>query len=313
MPPRTTKPNKQKQPPAQVEVVDPAWLLKTVAITVLAALFCGYLTFCFLFYQGQWQLVLNPARTTSNPASIAGIPYELIRFGPDESATPQLTGWWIPAAPGSRYAQTTVLFLPGSDGSLADNIPTLASIHNVGINIFAFDYRGYGQSAQTHPSQQNMTHDVDSAWQYLTVSRSIPAQRIVPYGTGVGASLATSLATTHGEIPAVILDSPRNDLLETVLHDRRASFVPVHLLFHENFPLAEPLSRLHTPKLLISRAPTPAEAFCTAADPKLTVEFATPSEVLFNQSLVRFLDQYLPPTPPAQLVPPAAPSATIAR
>src|SRR5271170_1249909 len=183
----TTKPGKRVQPqPVPSEVVS---------------------TFCLLFYQGQWQLVLHPIRTAASPASIAGVPYELIRFGPDESATPQLTGWWIPSDPGGRYSHLTILLLPDGNGSLADSIPTLASLHNLGINVFAFDYRGYGQSAATRPNQQNMIHDADSAWQYLTISRNIPAPQIVPYGIGVGASLATRLAAANTAIPALILDA----------------------------------------------------------------------------------------------------------
>jgi uncharacterized protein len=307
------KPNIRKQQPSQIEVVDPAWLLKAIAFTVLAALFCGYLTICLLFYQGQWQLVLHPVRTAASPQSIAGIPYDLIHFGPDDSATPQLTGWWIPSAPGGRYANTTLLFLPSSDGSLADAIPTLASLHNLGINVFAFDYRGYGQSAATHPNQQNMTHDAESALGYLNTSRSVPAQQIVLFGTGVGASLATHLAISHATIPALILDSPHADLLDTALLDHRSRLIPVRLLFHERFPLAELLSTLRTPKLLLSRTASPDKAFRTAANPKFTVELATPSEALYNQGLTRFLDEYVAPAPLPQLVPSPTPSGTIPR
>jgi uncharacterized protein len=310
MPRPTPKANHSKQQPAQFETVDPAWLLKAFAFTILAALFCAYLTFCLLFYQGQWQLVLHPTRTAASPQSIAGIPYELIHFGPDESAVPQLTGWWIPSAPGVRYANATLLFLPGSDGSLADTIPTLATLHNLGINVFAFDYRGYGQSAATRPNQQNMIQDADSAWQYLNISRHIPAEQIVLYGTGVGASLATHLAASHADSPALILDAPHGDLLNAALHDPRSKLVPVRLLFHERFPLAEPLSTLHTPKLLLSRTASRDEAFRTAADPKRTVELAAPSQALYQQSLTRFLDEYVTPAPIPQLVPSPAPSAT---
>jgi len=287
------KPTKHKSQPPPPEVVDPIWLVKALAFMVLAALFCGYLTFCLLFYQGQWQLVLHPVHTTTSPKSIAGTPYELIRFGPDESATPQLTGWWIPSAPGGRYSHTTILFLPGSDGSLENCIPTLASLHNLGIDVFAFDYRGYGQSAATHPTQQNMTRDADAAWQYLTTSRAIPEPQIIPYGVGTGTSLVAHLALTHSAIPAIILDSPHTDLLQVALRDPRSNLLPTHLLFTQRFPLAEPLSTLQTPKLLISRTASPDQAFLTAAAPKLTVEFPTPSEALYALSLTRFLDQYI--------------------
>jgi uncharacterized protein len=294
--------------PAPPDVVSPIWLAKAIALTVLGALFCGYLTFCWLFYQGQWQLVLHPTRTSANPASISGIPYELIRFSPDESANPQLTGWWIPSDPGGHYAHLTILFLPDGNGSLANSIPTLASLHNLGINVFAFDYRGYGQSATARPSQQSMARDVDSAWQYLTNSRGLTAQHIVPYGTGVGASLATHLAISNPTFPALILDSPHGDLLDVVMRDHRALMLPVRLLFHERFPLAEPLSTLHTPKLLLSRTTSPDQTFRDAADPKLTVELASPSALLYNQTLTRFLDQYLAQSAPPAPVPSPAPA-----
>jgi len=309
MPRPTPKPDKRPAPQRNhQEEVSPVWLIKAIAFTILAALFCGYLTLCLLFYQGQWQLVLHPIRTSAPPASIEGVSYELVRFDPGDSATPQLTGWWIPSDPGGRYAHLTILFLPDGNGTLANSIPTLAALHNLGINVCAIDYRGYGQSAPVRPSQQTMTHDTDAALQYLTNSRSIPAARIIPYGTGTGASLATHLAATQTAIPAVILDNPRTDLLDTVLRDPRASILPVRLLFHDRFPLAQPLSTLRTPKLLISRSTQLEQAFTTAANPRLTVELTTPSALAFNQSLTRFLDQYLPATPIPALVPSPTPA-----
>src|SRR6202035_5863957 len=160
-----------------------------------------------------------------------------------------------------------ILFLPDGNSSLTNSVPTLASLHNLGLNVFAFDYRGYGQSAPARPSQQSMTPDADSAWQYLPSTRALSGQHIVPYGTGVGASLAASLAASHNDIPALILDTPRADLLNVAMRDPRATLLPVRLLFHERFPLAEPLSTLRTPKLLISRTTAPDQTFRNASDP----------------------------------------------
>ncbi|HEY6412504.1 MAG TPA: alpha/beta hydrolase [Edaphobacter sp.] len=276
--------------------------MKAIAAVVIVALICGYLTLSLLFYQGQWQLVLHPQhKTQASEASWT-------RFGPDESAIPQLTGRWIPAAPGARYANSTILFLPSGDGSLADFTPTLDRLHNLGLNVFAFDYRGYGFSADTHPNQARMIQDAESAWTYLNTSRNISAHQIIPYGIGVGASLATRLATNHPDIPALILESPKGDLLDAVRQDPHADLMPVRLLFHEDFPLVAPLTTLHTPKLLLSRGDA-ALAFRTASDPKLTVEFNSSSDAEYTQALSRFLDQYIAP-PLAQLLPTPAPSPT---
>jgi pimeloyl-ACP methyl ester carboxylesterase len=304
--PTAKSPKHRPQPTSTSEEVDPLWLIKALAATIGAAILCGYIALCLLFYQGQWQLVLHPARTSAAPQSIGGAPYQFLHFGPDESAIPQLTGWWIPAIPNAPYANTTILFLPAGDGSLANSIPTLSALHSIGLNIFAFDYRGYGQSANTHPNQEKMTHDAGSAWQYLTNSRAIPANHVILYGVGAGASLAANLAAAHPVIPALILDSPHTDLLEAARRDPRSGLIPTGLLFHENFPLAVPLQTLHTPKLLLSTSKF-AAAYNTAADPKTAAEFTAPTDARYTQAITHFLNQYI--TQSTQPIPSPSPTA----
>ncbi|WP_263385364.1 alpha/beta hydrolase family protein [Granulicella arctica] len=285
------------RPPAGApEVVDPIWLLKAVALVIIAALVCGYGSLCLLLYQGQWQLILHPKQTSTVPAAIAGTPIELIHFGTDESGTPQLTGWSIPAAKDAHYASLTILFLPPGNGSLIDTLPTLTVLHNLGINIFAIDYRGYGLSAAVHPNQARMTQDADTALHYLMTSRAVPGGQIIPYGTGVAASLAAHLAASQTAIPAVILDTPDPDPLQIILHDPRTKFLPVNALIHDRFPLTEPLGTLKTPKLLIQPEKDDS-AFKSAADPRITIfEMPKPGTPDYaptlTRYLARFLDQY---------------------
>jgi uncharacterized protein len=298
------KPSRNPHTPkvAASDFVDPGWLLRALGLLLLLALVCGYLTLCALFYQGQWQLVLHPTRSTPAPFTIAGATFQTIHFGIDESATPQLTGWWLPATPGSRYAASTVLYLPSGDGSLAhSNAPAiLAALHTAGINIFAFDYRGYGQSSTMHPNQQRMQQDAAFAWQYLTTSRAFAPTQIVPFGTGVGAALAAQLAAQHSQIPALIVQDPQPDLLDQVRSDPRTRLLPVRLLFHDRFEIAPTLANLATPKLLVASAASPKQQSATlyrgAADPKFTL-FLSPSADADAQTFSRFFDQYLSTAP----------------
>ena len=286
------------------EVVDPIWLLKAVGLTILAAFICGYLTLCLLFYQGQWQLVLHPTRSTPAPATIAGQTYQTIHFGIDETATPQLTGWLIPADASARYAAYTLLYLPSGDGALADATATLSDLHDIGINVFAFDYRGYGQSAPTRPNELRMTADAASAWEYLTVSRALPASHIVVFGDGVGASLAAHLGAIHPEVPAVILQSPVPEVIQAVLADPRTGSLPVHLLFNERFEVASTASKLQTPKLFLLNMDLKSPAASDAAVAALTNAASTPKMLsslhaaemhgsIYREQIVRFLDQHL--------------------
>lgn len=294
MPRPSAKPPKRASQPAPEPItVEPMWLVKAMAATILAALICAYATLCILFYQGQWQLVLHPKRTKAAPQSIAGAPYEVIHFGPDATAVPQLTGWWIPAGAANRYGDATVLFLPAGDGSLQDSVSTLAALHNLGINVFAFDYRGYGQSADTHPTQQRMTWDTDAAWSYLADSRSITAKQLIAYGTGVGASLAAHLAEEHPQISGIILDDPHADLLDVARNDQRSNLIPLDALFHDRFPLAAPIAKLQTPKLLLARPDTAEKmqaAFRSASAPKTMVSIQSVTDERYKTAVSAFLD-----------------------
>lgn len=268
-------------------VVQASWLLKTLGGMFLFALACSYLSLCLLYHQGQWQIVLHPDAA----ARSATPPQGLLHFGPDETGRPQLTGELWPAGEGSHYGRLTILLLPAGDGSRADLAATVQQLHDLGLSVFSFDYRGYGLSALIRPNQQQMTEDAEAAWRYLNVSHGVPAAEIVPYGVGVGASLAVTLAERHPATPAVILDHPLGDLLATAQRDPRSRFVPTELLFKQRFPLAGPLATLKTPKLLIMHSDSSKE-FIAAANPKMSVELSQQDLPHYAEAIRRFLDQY---------------------
>jgi hypothetical protein len=318
MPPPKThparKPPQKKRPNAPIEVVHPLWLAKALALTLLAALLCAWLTLCLLFYQGDWQLLLHPSRTVAQTPAIFNLPFQSIRFDAAETGQPRLTAWDIPAstapAPAAPYAAYTILYLHDGSGSLADTLPTLALLHRARLNIFAIDYRGFGLSdVSAHPTSTTMSADATAALAYLTATRHIPTARIIPYGAGLGASLAVTLAHDHPELPAIILQNPEPDPTATVLAANSSNLVPVRLLFHQHFEIAAPLSTLTTPKLLIAGAPAPITnpanlraiqtLYQKAASPSYSVTLPTTNpDPAYQAALTRFLDQYLPATPP---------------
>jgi pimeloyl-ACP methyl ester carboxylesterase len=277
-------------------VVDPRWLLQAGAVTLLFALFCAYATLCFLFYQGQWQFALHPSRTVTQTPAAVGLHFETLRFGVDATGTPQLSGWFIPSdSPGAL----TALLLHGGDGSIADAVPTAQLLHTARLNVFVFDYRGFGTSNGAHPTQLQMEADSDFALNYLTGMRGVALGHIIPIGQGIGASLATRLCAQHHELPALVLESPDGDIEASVARDPRTKFIPTGMLLHEHFPLANPLSTLATPKLIINyiNGAAPLDAL-HAANPKMTVEFPHKDDVAYVETLTRFIDLYVTHTIP---------------
>jgi hypothetical protein len=318
--PRTPKNNPapdRHAPRSALEIVDPVWLVKALALSLVAAAICVYATLCLLVYQGKWQLVLHPIRTIDRTPASVGLDYADVRFGATDTGQPRLTGWWIPAqsatAPGSqlslqprpKYAAFTILYLHDGSGSLSSTVPTLARLHRAGLNIFAIDYRGFGASdASLHPSDDRMAEDTAAALDYLASTRHIPARDLIPYGTGLGASLAANIARSHPELPAVVLDNPDPDPAATAA-SHSSHIIPVRLLFGKNFEIAGTLASLTTPKLLIAGGPAATGSarnlnqlqtlFQQSASPKFTMTLPSgDTDSAYQAALSRFLDQYLP-------------------
>ena len=183
LPQKHTPPPGWKNPLApQQPLASARWILGAVAATLLLAVLCVYATFCLLFWQGQWQLVFKPSRTiTATPAS-AGLKYDEIGFDATETGILQLDGWWIPAD--AQHPLTPCSFCMTAPVRSRILLPQLQALHNLGINIFAFDYRGFGKSVNIHPSQASTYEDADAAWRYLTDTRHLSRPRSCSTGPG---------------------------------------------------------------------------------------------------------------------------------
>jgi uncharacterized protein len=311
-PQRKTATQKSSVADAPLEIVDPRWLIRALALSLGAALLCAYLTACLLFYQGLWQLVLHPAHAVDRSPANIGIGFTPVRFGDFDTGQPHLTGWWIPSsqtpdatpdrlntAPPSFPSRFTVLYLHGGSGSLADTLPTLEFLHHTGLNIFAIDYRGFGASdSSIHPDASRMQQDADAALDYLITTRHIPLGSIIAMGSGLGASLAVQVAHVHTELPAVILDNPDPNPAATAAA-QSSHLIPVRLLFGDRFTIAQPLAALSRPKLLLAGGSNVSSAdesrieslYRNAASPKYVVVLpANGTEVAREDALRRFLD-----------------------
>ncbi|MGI4852553.1 MAG: alpha/beta hydrolase [Janthinobacterium lividum] len=277
---------------SQPEVVDPRWLLRMLGLLIVVALFCGYLTLGLLFYLGSWQLALKP---THDPARGSGLQSEKISFGDGKQGKAPVSGEWLAAGAGA--SGNTVLYLRGADGQLdAGDGTQIGVLHDHGLNVLAFDYRGYGDNLpQPHPTEERMLQDAETAWNYLTQARRIAPNRLLVFGSGVGVSLAAQLLQEHKGGAALIGYNADPEVAARVGRDPRSKLFPMGLVFHERFRL-DALRSLTLPKLLYSTGPLDTkrrEVYRDAADPKLTVEVPTHNAKEEQDALSRFLDLYL--------------------
>jgi uncharacterized protein len=279
----------------QQPLISGKWLLCSIGIIVALAAICVYGALCLLSYQGGWQIIFHPSRSVDNHPSI---PYQEIHFNYTETGQPQLTGWWIPAAPNAHHHANTILFLHGGSGSLSNTIPELESLYTAGINIFAFDYRGFGKSARLHPSETSLNQDADAALSYLTDTRHLPANSIVLYGTGLGASVAATRAARQPGIPVLILENISPDAMTLFAADDRTRILPVRLLTSDRFEINSILKTLATPKLFLASDNTPQTqaAFNAAQAPKQFAQIPSDDRAKYVESIEGFLGEVLTST-----------------
>ena len=228
------------------------WLLSAVSIALVAALLCAWCTLCILFWQGSWQLLYHPASAVNRTPASVNLAFETVGFASNAAGEPQLRGWWVPASPQARF---TAVYFHGADGNLGDTVNALSRLHDSGLNVFAFDYRGYGQSHFVHPSEMRWHEDAESSLSYLTGTRHIPPNTIILVGKDLGANLALEVASAHAELAGVVLEAPLESPTAVIFNDARARLVPAHLLVSDRWQSTAAAGNMLIPSLWFYFAP----------------------------------------------------------
>lgn len=219
-----------------------------VIATVLGLVAAGYLAAVIYIKVNETDLVYHPGeRNIVAPAQSLGIAPHVLRFKSDDG-TP-LVGWVVYAAGADSATGAWLLDCHGNAGNISSyGRPQWAAwMREQGINVFAFDYRGFGES-QGSPTESGLYRDAAAAYRYLTDSVGIPAERIVIYGHSLGSGVATHLAS-RVNAAGLILEGAF-----TAVADRGQElypWLPVRLLSANDFDSIGRIRGIAMPKLFI--------------------------------------------------------------
>jgi fermentation-respiration switch protein FrsA (DUF1100 family) len=217
-------------------------LIGIVAVALL--LYAGFL---LLLRAAEPRLVYAPGPSThlSPPPAELGLAPERVSFA---SADGVRVVAWLMRAPrdsGGRW----LLICHGNGGNLSEAGRPLhyAGLRALGLNLLAFDYRGYGESGGV-PSEAGLYRDADAAWRYLTDTLRVAPDRIVLFGHSLGSAVAVELAT---RVPAagLILDGALTSVIERA--QEAYPYVPVRWIARSRYPSLERIGRLTLPKLFL--------------------------------------------------------------
>jgi fermentation-respiration switch protein FrsA (DUF1100 family) len=157
----------------------------------------GFLTGCWnWFVESQ---VFFPDTTIEQTPLDLDLPFEDIWFTSADSI--RLHGWLIPASSPKHL----LLFCHGNAGNISHRLDNIRLLHNMGINVFIFDYRGYGRS-QGHISEKGFYQDSEAAYKVARKWAGQNGAKLVVFGRSLGGIAATHLGATK-KCDGLILES----------------------------------------------------------------------------------------------------------
>ncbi len=218
----------------------PPWLVRATALGLLLAMF---LTFFRWFEQRN---VYHPhPKEWGVTGDALHVPWEAVRFPTSDGLS--LSGWYFPAPTNSPRHDLAVLINHGNAGNVSHRLSLYRLLLDLGVHVFAYDYRGYGQS-EGQPSESGTYRDADAALAWLQ-SRGFPPNRIVAHGESLGGGVASELALRHPDLRGLILRSTFTSIPD--LGRELFPFLPVRLLATIQYDTRSKLPRIRVPVLIL--------------------------------------------------------------
>jgi fermentation-respiration switch protein FrsA (DUF1100 family) len=212
------------------------WARRLLLLLVVLGLLYAGLVF------GERLFIYFPTRELSETPADAGLEFDDATFEADDGV--KLHGWWVPG----RTDEVTLLWFHGNAGNLGDRVGLLELLHDeLGIGIFAIDYRGYGRS-EGKPSETGLYADARAALEAAQNYSGSDAEEIVIFGQSLGAAVAVELANSQ-PVRGVVLEAAFTSIRDMARH--HYSFLPVGALLRTSFDSESKIARIDTPLLMI--------------------------------------------------------------
>lgn len=238
------------------------WLLNALIVAV-----AGTYIAIRLFERRQ---LFQPRRAMEITPDQAGIDYEPVDFVAADGV--RLHGWWMPV----ENARGTILYCHGNAGNIGTRMDVYEGLRALGVNVFAFDYRGYGKS-RGKASEDGLYEDARAAYEVVRErydDADFPP--VILYGASLGGAVAAQLASERN-CRGLIIEGGFTSAIE--VGERWFPWLPVRALARYRFDAQGKVMALRVPKLFAHSRHDEVipfeigrQLFVSAADPKAFVE-----------------------------------------
>jgi fermentation-respiration switch protein FrsA (DUF1100 family) len=213
-------------------------------------------------------IFLPDERTVAAPPADLDLRERRVTFPSSDGVT--LAAWIVPSAT-SRPSDRWMLLCHGNLGNVgyAQRPEFYAFMREVGVNLLAFDYRGYGESTGT-ADERGVYDDATASYEYLRQTVKAAPGRIVIFGHSLGSGVAIELAT---RVPAagLIVDGGFTSVVERA--QEQYPFFPIALIATQRFASIDRIQAVAMPKLILH---SPEDAVIPYAHGRRLFEAAPP-------------------------------------
>ena len=147
------------------------------------------------------------------------------------------------------YPGITVLYFHGNWDHLQYYWNRAELLYKTGVNVFIFDYQGYGMSEGT-PSESALYADSRAALQYVLSRSDVAPGRLVLYGYSLGSASAVDLAAYTFTPSCLCLEAPYAST-STLLQSGTLLDIPSSYVMKGEYNNAEKIRKVHAPLLII--------------------------------------------------------------
>jgi hypothetical protein len=226
-------------------------LLNRPSLLLAAALALAGAVGCVSLDEWQRQALFSPAKDNPRWSSepLPGTEQYDVKLANGHT----LQFWYIPQPDAARAP--TVLYLHGARWNLNGSVFRMSRWVDLGFNVLAVDYRGFGKSTELLPSEDTACEDARAALAELKRREPDGARRFI-YGHSLGGALAVDLAAgplkePGNEIGGIVIEATFTSI-PAVVRETKWGWVPgISLAVTQTFDSAAKIGRVNAPLLII--------------------------------------------------------------
>ena len=190
----------------------------------------------------HWQ-VYAPSRTLEASGGELGRPFEEVSFQAHDGM--RLHGWFFPTTAGSPRTHQALLLCHGNAGNISNRLHFYRAWLELGINLFTFDYRGYGLS-EGQPGEEGTYRDAQAAAGWLRQKGFAPGN-IIALGKSLGGGVASELMLRE-PLGGLILQSTFTSIPD--IGSELYPWLPVRWLHRIHYDTVNRLPKIKAPVLV---------------------------------------------------------------